>query len=247
MLSVRDVRSRYGRIEALHGVSVDVRRGELVVVIGANGAGKTTLLRAISGVQPISGGSIEFQGRPIAGVPAHALVGSGIAQVPEGRQIFGPLSVEDNLRLGAWSRRAEGRTNQSTLDWVYASFPVLYEMRSRVAGGLSGGQQQMLAIGRALMSSPSLLLLDEPSMGLAPLIVVQIFETLSDLKKQGMTILLVEQNANAALALADRAYVMETGTVVLDGDARKVAADSRVQDAYLGRGVARERSAEWVG
>jgi branched-chain amino acid transport system ATP-binding protein len=246
MLSVRDVRSRYGRIEALHGVSIDVRQGELVVVIGANGAGKTTLLRTISGVQPTSGGSIEFQGRSITGVPAHELVGLGIAQVPEGRQIFGPLSVEDNLRLGAWSRRAEGRANQSMLDRVYTSFPVLHEMRNRTAGGLSGGQQQMLAIGRALMSSPSLLLLDEPSMGLAPLIVVQIFETLSNLKREGMTILLVEQNANAALALADRAYVMETGSVVLEGDARLIAADPRVRDAYLGGSHPSERKPEWV-
>lgn len=246
MLSVRDVRSRYGRIEALHGVSLDVRQGELVVVIGANGAGKTTLLRTISAVQPASGGSIEFRGRSITGVPAHDLVGLGIAQVPEGRQIFGPLSVEDNLRLGAWSRRAEGRANPSMLDRVYASFPVLHEMRGRPAGGLSGGQQQMLAIGRALMSSPSLLLLDEPSMGLAPLLVVQIFETLSSLKREGMTILLVEQNANAALALADRAYVMETGVVVLEGEAHRIAADARVRDAYLGGGASRERRAEWA-
>ena len=247
MLSVRDVRSRYGRIEALHGVSIEVKQGELVVVIGANGAGKTTLLRTISGVQPASGGSIEFRGRSITGIPAHKLVELGIAQVPEGRQIFGPLSVEDNLRLGAWSRRTEGRANRSMLDRVYASFPVLHEMRGRVAGGLSGGQQQMLAIGRALMSSPSLLLLDEPSMGLAPLIVVQIFETLSSLKREGMTILLVEQNANAALALADRAYVMETGTVVLDGEAHRIAADSRVRDAYLGGGASSERRPEWAG
>lgn len=247
MLSVRDVRSRYDRIEALHGVSIEVNQGELVVVIGANGAGKTTLLRTISGVQPASGGSIEFRGRSITGIPAHERVGLGIAQVPEGRQIFGPLSVEDNLRLGAWSRRAEGRANQPILDRVYDSFPVLHEMRSRVAGGLSGGQQQMLAIGRALMSSPSLLLLDEPSMGLAPLIVVQIFDTLSRLKREGMTILLVEQNANAALALADRAYVMETGAVVLEGEAHRIAADPRVRDAYLGSGASRERRSEWVG
>lgn len=246
MLSVRDVRSRYGRIEALHGVSIEVTQGELVVVIGANGAGKTTLLRTVSGVQPASGGSIEFRGRSITGMPAHELVGLGIAQVPEGRQIFGPLSVEDNLRLGAWSRRAEGRANWSMLDRVYGSFPVLHEMRGRAAGGLSGGQQQMLAIGRALMSSPSLLLLDEPSMGLAPLIVVQIFDTLSSLKREGMTILLVEQNANAALALADRAYVMETGAVVLEGVAHRIAADPRVRDAYLGGGASRDRKAEWV-
>ncbi|MGD9941995.1 MAG: ABC transporter ATP-binding protein [Burkholderiaceae bacterium] len=238
MLSVRDLRSRYGRIEALHGVSLDVEAGELVVVVGANGAGKTTLLRAISGVQPVCGGTIEFRGRPLERVAAHKRVALGVAQVPEGRQIFTPLSVEDNLRLGAWSCDAGDRGNRRMLDWVYASFPVLHEMRARQAGGLSGGQQQMLAIGRAMMSSPSLLLLDEPSMGLAPLIVIQIFETLARLKREGMTILLVEQNANAALSLADRAYVMETGAVVLNGPAREIAADPRVRDAYLGHRVA---------
>jgi len=234
MLKVHDLRSCYGRIEALHGVSLHVSQGEMVVVIGANGAGKTTLLRAISGVQPVSEGSVTFLGRRIDSVAPHKLVALGVAQVPEGRQIFEPLSVEDNLRLGAWSRRAQGRSNEKVLDWVYGSFPMLHEMRERPAGSLSGGQQQMLAIGRALMSSPSLLLLDEPSMGLAPLIVQQIFNTLVDLRRQGLTILLVEQNANAALAVADRAYVMETGALILEGEAGRIAADPRVREAYLG-------------
>lgn len=235
MLSVRDVRSRYGRIEVLHGISMDVAEGEVVVVIGANGAGKTTLMHLISGVQPISGGELAFRGECLSTVPAFRRVGLGIAQVPEGRQIFGPLSVEENLQLGAWSRGCKNSAFGSSLRWVYEAFPVLEQMRLRQAGGLSGGQQQMLAIGRAMMSRPKLLLLDEPSMGLAPLIVAQIFATLRELKRQGMTILLVEQNANAALLLADRAYVMETGTITLEGPSRTLAADPRVREAYLGR------------
>lgn len=242
MLSVRDLKSRYGRIEALHGVSLDVARGEMVVVIGANGAGKTTLLRAISGVQPATAGSILFEGKRIDNLAPHKVVMRGVAQVPEGRQIFAPLTVADNLRLGAWSRRAEGRANQKVLGWVYETFPVLHDMRLRPAGSLSGGQQQMLVIGRALMSSPSLLLLDEPSMGLAPLIVRQIFDTLVRLREEGLTILLVEQNANAALALADRAYVMETGLITMHGPASAIAADPRVRGAYLGHSVMTEES-----
>ena len=235
MLSVRDVRSRYGRIEVLHGISMEVNEGEVVVVIGANGAGKTTLMHLISGVQPMSGGELSFQGERLSKVPAFRRVGIGIAQVPEGRQIFGPLSVEENLQLGAWSRGWRNGAYASSLRWVYDAFPVLEQMRHRQAGGLSGGQQQMLAIGRAMMARPRLLLLDEPSMGLAPLIVAQIFATLRELKRQGMTILLVEQNANAALLLADRAYVMETGTITLEGPSHTLAADSRVREAYLGR------------
>ncbi len=235
MLSVCDVHSRYGRIEVLHGISLEVAQGEVVVVIGANGAGKTTLMRAISGVQAISSGDMTFDGKALAGVPAHRRVGLGVSQVPEGRQIFGPLSVEDNLRLGAWSRRPQDVTDAARLDWVFDAFPVLKQRRHLQAGGLSGGQQQMLAIGRAMMSQPKLLLLDEPSMGLAPLIVAHIFATLRELKRTGMTMLLVEQNANAALALADRAYVLETGKIELDGPAHAIAADPRVREAYLGR------------
>jgi branched-chain amino acid transport system ATP-binding protein len=218
----------------LHGISMDVSQGEVVVVIGANGAGKTTLMHLISGVQPICGGELSFQGKCLSSVAAFRRVPMGIAQVPEGRHIFGPLSVEENLQLGAWSRGWRNDAYASSLRWVYDAFPVLEQMRHREAGGLSGGQQQMLAIGRAMMSRPSLLLLDEPSMGLAPLIVTQIFATLRELKRQGMTILLVEQNANAALRLADRAYVMETGAITLEGPAHKLAGDPRVRDAYLG-------------
>jgi branched-chain amino acid transport system ATP-binding protein len=232
MLSVEGLTSSYGRIEALHGVSLAVHAGEIVTLIGANGAGKTTLLRAISGVQPIQAGAIRFEGRPIERLPSHARVALGIVQVPEGRQLFTPLSVEDNLRLGAWSRRAADPAPE--LARVYALFPMLAEMRARPAGALSGGQQQMLAIGRALMAKPRLLLLDEPSMGLAPILVDQILDTIRAFQRDGLTVLLVEQNARAALALADRAYVLETGRVTLSGAAAAVSVDGRVREAYLG-------------
>jgi branched-chain amino acid transport system ATP-binding protein len=232
MLSVEGLASGYGRIEALHGVSLVVHAGEIVTLIGANGAGKTTLLRAISGVQPIQAGAIRFEGRPIERLPSHARVALGIVQVPEGRQLFTPLSVEDNLRLGAWSRRAADPAPE--LARVYALFPMLAEMRARPAGALSGGQQQMLAIGRALMAKPRLLLLDEPSMGLAPILVDQILDTIRAFRRDGLTVLLVEQNARAALALADRAYVLETGRVTLSGAAAAVSVDGRVREAYLG-------------
>ena len=234
MLTLTDLHSRYGKIEVLHGVSVSVDQGQVVALIGANGAGKTTLMRTISGVQPVTGGSITYDGKSLAGVSAHARVSRGIAQVPEGRHIFGPLSVEDNLALGSWTLGRAGRADKSRLEWIYDAFPILVEKRKIAAGNLSGGQQQMLAIGRALMSQPRLLLLDEPSMGLAPIIVTQIFDALKQLKAEGMTILLVEQNANAALGFADHAYVMETGTVALDGPAAEIAADPRVREAYLG-------------
>ena len=234
MLSIADIRSRYGRIEVLHGVSLEVNRREVVAVIGANGAGKTTLMRAISGVQPVSAGSMSFEGKPLADVAAHRRVGLGIAQVPEGRHIFGPLSVEDNLLVGGWALDRGARADASRLGWAYDAFPILKEKRNIAAGRLSGGQQQMLAIGRAMMTRPKLLLLDEPSMGLAPIIVAQIFDTLRRLKEEGMTILIVEQNANAALGFADRAYVMETGTVALHGAACEIAVNPRVREAYLG-------------
>jgi branched-chain amino acid transport system ATP-binding protein len=232
VLSVDDLTSGYGRIEVLHGVSLEVRAGEIVTLIGANGAGKTTLLRAISGVQPIKAGSIRFDGKPIERLPSHARVTLGVVQVPEGRQLFTPLSVEDNLRLGAWSRRADDLGPDLTR--VYALFPMLAEMRGLPAGALSGGQQQMLAIGRALMAKPRLLLLDEPSMGLAPIMVDQILDTIRAFRRDGLTVLLVEQNARAALALADRAYVLETGRVTLSGAAAAVSVDRRVREAYLG-------------
>src|SRR5262245_8442209 len=232
MLSVEDLRSGYGRIEALHGVSIDVAAGEIVSLLGANGAGKTTLLRAISGVQPISGGRIRFEGRELDGLPAHRRVALGIAQVPEGRQVFAPLSVEDNLKLGAWTRRDASLAAE--LAMMYELFPLLAARRHASAGMLSGGEQQMLAISRALMAKPRLLLLDEPSMGLAPMLVEQILDTVRRLKQTGLTVLLVEQNARAALAVADRGYVVETGRIVASGRAVELLANERVQAAYLG-------------
>lgn len=232
MLSVEDVRSAYGRIEVLHGVTLHVARGEIVTLIGANGAGKTTLMHAISGVQPITGGKILFEGRPIAQLPAHARVAAGISQVPEGRQVFEPLSVKDNLRLGAWSRRASDLGDD--LARVRELFPMLEAFWEKPAGMLSGGQQQMLAIGRGLMAKPRLLLLDEPSMGLAPKLVDHVLAVIRSLQHEGLTILLVEQNAGAALAIADRAYVLETGKVALSGNAVDVHSDRRVREAYLG-------------
>jgi branched-chain amino acid transport system ATP-binding protein len=232
VLALEEVRSAYGRIEALHGVSLEVRAGEIVTLVGANGAGKTTLLKAISGVQPITSGRISFAGEPLERVRAHARVALGIAQVPEGRQLFTPLSVEDNLLLGAWTRRSAAPDSQ--LARVYALFPMLAELRRLAAGSLSGGQQQMLAVGRALMAKPRLLLLDEPSMGLAPILVDQILEILRRLKGEGITVLLVEQNARAALSIADRGYVMETGRVTASGSAGALLADNRVRAAFLG-------------
>jgi branched-chain amino acid transport system ATP-binding protein len=231
MLALENIVARYGRIEVLHGVSLEVKAGEIVTLVGSNGAGKTTLLRIISGVQPLARGTLTFEGKPIRQLPAHARVRLGIAQVPEGRQVFGPLSVEDNLRLGAWT--AVGVTADA-LACIYAMFPALAEKRAVAAGSLSGGQQQMLAIGRALMAKPKLLLLDEPSMGLAPVLVQQILDAIVALRRDGVTILLVEQNVNAALAIADRAYVIETGRIVLAGAASTLAQDSRVRAAYLG-------------
>jgi branched-chain amino acid transport system ATP-binding protein len=232
VLAVEDVRSSYGRIEALHGVSIEVAAGEIVALLGANGAGKTTLIRAISGVQPISGGRILLDGRAIERMPAHARVALGVAQVPEGRQLFAPLAVEDNLKLGGWTRREQSA--EADLAEIYALFPMLAERRRTAAGTLSGGQQQMLAIGRALMAKPRLLLLDEPSMGLAPILVEQIFDVARGLQRRGLTVLLVEQNARAALAIADRSYVLETGRITVSGTAADVSVDPRVREAYLG-------------
>ena len=232
MLSVENVASAYGRIEVLHGVSMEVRVGEIVAIVGANGAGKTTLLRAISGVQPITAGRIFFSGKPIETLPAHVRVALGIVQVPEGRELFAPLSVEDNLKLGTWSRRAVDLGSE--LARVYELFPVLGSLRLATAGTLSGGQQQMLAIGRALMAKPRFLLLDEPSLGLAPILVDQILEIIRGFKRDGVTVLLIEQNARAALAIADRGYVLETGRVTVTGTATDIQADERVRTAYLG-------------
>ena len=232
LLNVADAHIAYGKVEAVRSVSLEVADDEIVTIIGANGAGKTTLLHAISGVQPITDGTIRFEGKPIEQRPAHVRVGLGISQVPEGRQVFAPLSVLDNLRLGAWTCRDSDQ--ESTLARVCALFPMLAAILDMPAGALSGGQQQMLAIGRALMAKPRLLLLDEPSMGLAPNLVDHVLAVIRALKDDQLTILLVEQNARAALAIADRAYVLETGRVTLSGKATEIQADRRVREAYLG-------------
>ncbi len=228
MLEVTALHSRYGRIPALGGVSLHVGAGELVALVGANGAGKTTLLRAISGVQPASG-TVRFDGEDIATRHARQRVQLGIVQVPEGRQVFAPMTVEDNLLLGAFARGA-----REHLAGVLDLFPALVAKRRELAGNLSGGQQQMLAIGRALMARPRLLLLDEPSMGLAPRLVAEIFSRIAALNAVGTTILLVDQNARAALSIATRGYVMETGRIALEGPARELLHDPQVQRAYLG-------------
>jgi branched-chain amino acid transport system ATP-binding protein len=232
VLSIENVKSAYGRIEVLHGVTLYVEEGEIVTLIGANGAGKTTLMHAISGVQQVTDGIIRYEGKEIEQRPAHARVGLGISQVPEGRQIFEPLSVRDNLMLGAWLHR--GNDLKPELARVCALFPMLEAIWDMPAGALSGGQQQMLAIGRALMAKPRLLLLDEPSMGLAPNLVDQVLSAIRALKDDNLTILLVEQNARAALSIADRAYVMETGKITLSGSAAEIRSDRRVREAYLG-------------
>jgi branched-chain amino acid transport system ATP-binding protein len=232
MLSVEGLRSRYGRIEVLHGVDLEVGPGEIVTVVGANGAGKTTLLRCISGVQPTSGGAIVFKGEALKAIPAHRRVGLGLSQCSEGRLIFTTLTVEENLRLGAYLF-ADERVGRDMAD-IFAMFPILKEKRNLAAGGLSGGQQQMLAIGRAVMARPACLLLDEPSMGLAPILVAQILDVVKSLKSIGVTVLLVEQNAYAALQIADRGYVMETGRITMTGPAAELIADERIRAAYLG-------------
>jgi branched-chain amino acid transport system ATP-binding protein len=232
LLRVRGLESAYGRIKALKGIDLEVKRGEIVALVGANGAGKTTFLRTLSGVQPMSGGQIEFDGQNISSLRSDQRVRRGICQCPEGRQVFGPLSIEDNLRLGAYTRPNSQALADITR--IYAMFPILEEKRDLPAGTLSGGQQQMLAIGRALMGCPKLLLLDEPSMGLAPLLVQEVFNIVEALKAQGITILLVEQNAFAALAIADRGYVLETGRVTLTGTGQQLLANDDVRAAYLG-------------
>jgi branched-chain amino acid transport system ATP-binding protein len=232
MLAVEQVTSAHGRILALRGVSLDVPAGEIVALVGSNGAGKTTLLRAISGVQPILAGRIVFDGESMERVAAHRRVAKGIVHVPEGRQVFAPLSVEDHLRLGAYLRRDTAIVQD--IERVYLLFPSLKERRHTAAGKLSGGEQQMLALGRALMGRPRLLLLDEPSMGLAPMLVDEIFDVILGLKAAGITVLLVEQNAVGALGIADRGYVIETGTIVHHGHGRDLLGDPDVRASYLG-------------
>ncbi|MGH7310380.1 MAG: ABC transporter ATP-binding protein [Candidatus Rokuibacteriota bacterium] len=232
MLSVEDLHVFYGEIHALKGVALEVGRGEIVALLGNNGAGKTTTLKTISGLLAPRRGRVVLDGEPLAGVPAHDVVLRGIAHVPEGRRIFNRLSVRENLMMGAYLRRDGGVP--ADLDRVFALFPRLEERLGQVAGTLSGGEQQMLAIGRALMASPRLLLLDEPSMGLAPVLVEQIFATIVDINHQGITILLVEQNAAMALSVAHRGYVLETGAIALTGTAETLVEDPAVRRAYLG-------------
>ncbi len=233
MLTLKDVQVYYGAIQAVKGISLHVEERELVALIGSNGAGKTTTLRTISGLFRPRNGTITFQDRDLTRLPPHEIVGLGIAQAPEGRQIFGTLTVRENLMLGA-IRRNDGGAVSEDLERVLSLFPVLKDRLAQVGGTLSGGEQQMLAISRALMAAPRLLLLDEPSLGLAPLMVNRIFEVISRLKAEGVTILLVEQNARKALAVADRAYVLETGLVSLEGAASELAASPAVEKAYLG-------------
>ncbi len=232
MLRIDDLHVFYGEIHALKGVGLEVRRGEIVALLGNNGAGKTTTLKTISGLLVPRRGRIVLEGTPLAGVPPHQVVLRGIAHVPEGRRIFNRLTVRENLMMGAYPRRDGGVAGD--LERVLTLFPRLRERLGQVAGTLSGGEQQMLAIGRALMASPRLLLLDEPSMGLAPLLVEQIFETIRDINRQGTTILLVEQNAAMALEVAQRGYVLETGTIVLTGPASELVENVDVRRAYLG-------------
>jgi branched-chain amino acid transport system ATP-binding protein len=238
MLELKDVRIRYGQIEAVKGVTLQLNRGELVCLIGANGAGKTSTLNAIAGTLPIASGELCYQGQAITRVPAHLRVRQGVALVPEGRGIFTRLTVEENLRMGAYARH-DKQAVEADLERVYSMLPRVKERLTQVAGTLSGGEQQMVAIGRALLSRPKLLLLDEPSMGLAPLIVEKIFEVVQTVVKEGVTILLVEQNANLALEFAQRGYVMEGGLITLTGRGEDLLSDPRVRSAYLGETEAR--------
>ena len=233
MLKIDNIHVYYGAIHALKGVSLEVHKGEIVTLIGANGAGKSTTLRTVSGLLTPKSGGISFLGENIAGMPAHEIVKHGISQVPEGRRIFAEMSVQENLEMGAFTRKDKAGVEKD-FEIVYNRFPRLKERRKQQAGTLSGGEQQMLAMGRALMSRPKLLLLDEPSMGLAPLLIKEIFSIIEDINHEGTTVLLVEQNANMALSIAHRAYVMETGRITLQGAAKELAASEDVRKAYLG-------------
>jgi branched-chain amino acid transport system ATP-binding protein len=235
LLEIRDLVVHYGRIQALHGVSMQVRDGELVTLLGSNGAGKTTTMRAISGLLPLTSGSVWFDGRDITRVKAHQRVADGLIQAPEGRGVFPGMTVVENLEMGCYGRKFATRAeHRERLDWVLAMFPRLAERSSQVGGTLSGGEQQMLAIGRALMARPKVLLLDEPSMGLAPMVITQIFRIIADINSQGTTVLLVEQNAQQALSRSDRAYILETGAITRTGPAREMLADESIRAAYLG-------------
>jgi len=233
LLSVRDLRVKYGSVEALHGINLSVKEGEIVAILGANGAGKSTTLLAVSGIVRSAGGAIEFGGKPLHTLKAHDIVREGVIQVPEGRRIFSTLTVEENLALGAFVRTDAGRIAK-TREWIYELFPILKERREQLGGTLSGGEQQMLAIARGLMAEPKILLLDEPSLGLAPLLVKAIFRTLEQINRAGVTIVLVEQNARAALKLAHRGYILEVGNIVLEDSASALLANPEVRKAYLG-------------
>jgi branched-chain amino acid transport system ATP-binding protein len=232
LLKVTNLKVAYGGIQAVKGVSFEVRQGELVSLIGANGAGKTTTLKAITGTQPVASGEIEFMGKPIKGQGAWNLVKQGLVMVPEGRGVFSRMTIVENLQMGAFVRN--DNEIDADINKVFGIFPRLKERAAQLAGTMSGGEQQMLAMGRALMARPKVLLLDEPSMGLSPIMVDKIFEVVNDIHKQGTTVLLVEQNASRALGLANRGYVMESGEVTMDGDAKVLLADPRVRAAYLG-------------
>lgn len=233
LLSVKDLNVYYGVIHALKDVSFDVEEGEVIALIGANGAGKTTTLHTITGLIGAKSGAIEFEGHNLLKTPGHKIVGLGMAHVPEGRRIFQELTVYENLKLGAYTRKNKAEIEE-TLNKVYERFPRLKERKNQIGGTLSGGEQQMLAMGRALMSNPKIILMDEPSMGLSPIFVSEIFDIIKEISAQGTTVLLVEQNAKKALEIADRAYVLETGKVVLSGDADKLLNDDSVKKAYLG-------------
>lgn len=234
MLSVKNINVYYGSIHAIKDVSFHVNEGEIVTLIGANGAGKTTTMHAISGLLKLQSGEIDYCGQTISKMEAHKIIRLGLAQVPEGRRVFSGLTVQQNLQMGAYTRRDGKEAIQNDFDMVFDLLPRLKERRNQPAGTLSGGEQQMLAMGRALMSNASMLMLDEPSMGLSPLLVQEIFDIIRDIHKEGMTILLVEQNAQMALSVADRAYVLETGRVVMDGTGAELLTNERVRNAYLG-------------
>ena len=233
MLSIENLEVYYGAIHAIKGISFDVEEGEIIALIGANGAGKTTILHTITGLVPAKHGSIKFGGKELTKTPAHKIVSMGMAHVPEGRRVFAQLTVYENLMLGAYTRKDKAEIAES-LETVFKRFPRLQERRNQSAGTLSGGEQQMLAMGRALMSKPSIILMDEPSMGLSPLYVSEIFDIIQEINKSGTTVLLVEQNAKKALSIANRAYVLETGKIVLSGDAMELANNDSVKKAYLG-------------
>ncbi len=233
LLEIKDLEVNYGVIKAIKGVSFDVNEGEIIALIGANGAGKTTILHTITGLIQAKKGSIVFDGKELTKTPPHKIVSMGMAHVPEGRRIFQQLSVLENLKLGAYTRKDKSEI-ASTLKMVYERFPRLEERKNQVAGTLSGGEQQMLAMGRALMSKPRIILMDEPSMGLSPLLVSEIFDIIKVINESGTTVLLVEQNAKKALSIADRAYVLETGKITLSGDAKDLINDKSVKKAYLG-------------